>query len=124
MIAPIRLKGWLDAEHPAAVKNEGLPEFRLTLSEVPSPAWRRAFSEQHQEPHPAVGIEQDIMTLSCELGAIVGAIGKIKQHIRQANESLQRKERETGERIARQAQEREKQRLRILSAVSSIDFED
>lgn len=122
MSTPIHLKGWLDPEQPAVIKNEGLPEFRLTLSEVPSPAWRRAFSEQHQDPNPVVGIEHDVLTLSCELGVIVGAINKIKQHIRQTNESLERKDRETGERIARQAQEREKQRLRIMAAVSAIEF--
>jgi hypothetical protein len=120
----IGLKGWLDPEHPAVIRNDGLPEFRLTLTEVPSPAWRRTFIEQHLEAQAQVGIEHDVLSLSCELGAISIAVDRIRQRIERTNTAVARKEREVEERIARQSRDREAQRLKILAAVASIHFGD
>lgn len=125
MAQQIRLSGWHDPEHPArGEETAGLHEFRLQLSEVPQAPWKRVFTELGRDQKPGAGIEQDVLTLGCELTEIQNAVERIKQRVRSTNETLVRQEREANERIARQVLESERRRATILAAVKGIHFDD
>ena len=119
----IRLLGWLDPETPARWKESGQYEFRMKLSEVPTSAWKKSFSEQSKNQSPGVVIEQDILVLACELNEIEAAIARVKQRLGQTNQALSRIEREADERVARQMSAAEEVRKKILEAVQNIHFD-
>lgn len=124
MSQTITLKGWRDPEHPATHKDGGMHEFRLKLSELPLPPWKRAFTELSRDQTPHASIEQEVLILSCELTQIEGAVERIKQRLRSTNETLMRQEREVDERVARQARISEDLERKILAAVKDIRFDD
>ncbi|MDR3417035.1 MAG: hypothetical protein P4L83_12690 [Nevskia sp.] len=116
--------GWVDPQRPAVQKDAGLHEFRMKLSEIPQTQWKKVFSELNRDQMPRTTIEQDVMVLSCELTEIEQALGRIKQRLAQVNETINRQERATDERVARQMVESEALRAKILAAVKNIRFDD
>jgi hypothetical protein len=124
MAQSIKLLGWLDPELPARWKESGQYEFRFKLSEAPSSAWKKVFSEQSKNQSPMVAIEQDILVLACELNEIEGAASRVRQRLGQTNQDVSRVEREADERVARQMSAAEEVRRKILAAVSNIRFDE
>ena len=124
MIQTIKLVGWLDATHPAILKEAGQHEFRIKLSEAPSSAFKNAFAELSKDQHPRATIEQAVMVLSCELAEIKSAIERVKHRIRGVNEMLVRQERDADARVAHQMEEAEGRRAKVVAAVKDIRFDD
>ena len=124
MAQSIRLLGWLDPELPARWKESGQYEFRMKLSESPSSAWKKNFSDQSKNQTPTVVIEQDILVVACELNEVETSVSRIKQRLSQTNQAVGRIEHEADERVARQMSAAEELRKKILAAVSSIRFDE
>jgi septal ring factor EnvC (AmiA/AmiB activator) len=120
----LRLLGWLDPDRPAVQKEAGQHEFRIKLSEVPSALWKKTFVEMGKDQYPRASVEQEVMVLSCELSEIESAIDRIRQRLRQVNETLARQEREVDERLAHQLREDDERRAKILIAVKGIRFDE
>lgn len=124
MAQHISIKGWLDAGHPGTHRDADTHEFRLRLSEIPLSPWKRHFMDLSRDQRPSANIEQDVLTLNCDLAEIANAIERIKQRVRSVNETTVRQERESEERVARQTRVAEELELKVLAAVKDIRFDE
>lgn len=120
----LRLIGWRDPERPATHKDGMTHEFRMKLSEMPLSPWKREFTALSRDQRPSASVEQDVVILTCELPDVESAIERVKQRVQATNETLVRQERESDERVARQARISEDQEQRVLAAVKNIRFDD
>lgn len=123
-VQQLRLIGWRDPERPATHKDGMTHEFRIKLSEAPLSPWKREFTMLCRDQRPSASVEQDVVILTCELPEVESAIERIKQRVQATNETLIRLERESDERVARQARISEDQEQRVLAAVKNIRFDD
>lgn len=124
MAQQIRLIGWHDAATPGLVRADGAYDFRLTLSEEPSPAWRKVYSEPDRNQTPTEILDRNVLLATCALNEIESTVERIRSRLDLANERLARHEQELLERIALHKRVEDEERQKVLAAVSRIRFDE